>query len=86
MLNSILKFCFAVSVPQISQMHKQKEIKAHEQALLGGHLALTPKPHQLHHQTSVVPKSSVTFHTRTIAVFIMSAFSAELCWKAAQVD
>lgn len=36
MFNSILKLRF-FSVPQISQMHKQKEIKAHEQAQQGGH-------------------------------------------------
>lgn len=37
MLNSILTFLFVVSVPQISQKHNQKEIKAHEQARRGGH-------------------------------------------------
>lgn len=68
-----------VFIPQISQMHRQEEIRVRALVQLGGRSALTRKPRRRHRQISAVPRSLDTFRIRQIVVSTTFAYSAAPC-------
>lgn len=73
-------------LPQISQMHRRKEIRVRERARRAARSASTRKPRRRHRRSSAARRSLDTFPIRLTAASTTCACSAEPCSRAAPVD